>query len=74
MKKLPLFVLLTNLSLIMKFNQDPEKIVQKEVLNILHVYIPALLSSELIWNLFEDISALSTDLLSSSSDKKNSQI
>ena len=58
----------------MKFNQDPEKIVQKEVLNILHVYIPALLSSELIWNLFEDISALSTDLLSSSSDKKNSQI
>lgn len=54
-----------------KMNYDLEKVIQKDVLIILHIYILVSIFSELISDLFYNISASFIDLSSSSSDDEN---
>lgn len=57
-----------------KMNYDLEKVIQKDVLNILHTYILVSIFSELISDLFYNISASFIDLSFSSSDDENTRI
>lgn len=51
-----------------------KKLRQKDVLNILHVYMLAFIFSELILDLFKDTLAFFTDLSFSLFDNKNTPI
>lgn len=52
-------------------NHDLEKMIWKDILNILYAFILAFILSEVILDLYNNISASSTNLSSSSSDNKN---